>query len=81
MEENPPARLEWRDQPIGQFGGHYVAGEPVDCGDLLEVLLHDGAWALGRYEWNPRIGGTPTLDLGGDAIFITEELRLRRPSE
>ena len=31
---------------------HYLCGEPVSCGTLLEILLTDGDWLLGRYEAN-----------------------------
>jgi hypothetical protein len=39
-----------------EVGGlrHYLSGEPIHAGELLELQLDDGKWALGRYEWNYR---------------------------
>ncbi len=81
MNEDTETRLQWRPEPMGKFGRHFVGGQPVHCGDMLEVLLDDGGWALGRYEWNPARGGHPTLDLGGDALFLTVASQLRWPPE
>jgi hypothetical protein len=32
--------------------GHFLDGEPLRAGDPLELLLHDGSWLGGVYEWN-----------------------------
>ena len=31
---------------------YYLSGKPIHAGELLELLLDDGRWVLGRYEWN-----------------------------
>lgn len=31
---------------------YYLAEMPIHAGELLELLLDDGLWALGRFEWN-----------------------------
>jgi len=48
--------LELRDEGGGRLR-HYLAGEPVHAGDLLEIRREDGqGWQRVRYEWNPRAG-------------------------
>lgn len=55
---------------VHEIGGlrHYLGGEPVHAGDLLELRLPGGAWVLGRYEWSFRAGSAPCfyVTLGGD---------------
>lgn len=62
---------------------YYLAGKPVHAGELLEVLLHDGSWALGRYEWNYLPDSFPWFIVeteSGDAIDLNpERSRLRWP--
>ena len=79
MADQPSHRLEWRALEMSKFGRHFVADEPVHCGDHLELKLDDGSWARGRYEWNPAAGGDPTLDLGGVLIFLTKDSVVRWP--
>lgn len=33
---------------------HYLQGEPVSAGTVLELLMSDGSWLSGRYEWGFR---------------------------
>ena len=33
---------------------YYLAGKSIHAGELLELLLDDGSWALGRFEWSYR---------------------------
>jgi hypothetical protein len=63
--------LEWRPTPPGRFGRHFIDGQEVHCGDLLELQLDDGAWVLGRYEWNPVLDDGPTFSLGDGAVPLT----------
>jgi len=48
---------------------HYLGGRPVHAGTALELLLADGHWLRGRYEWSFVPGELPTLHvwLGGPA--------------
>lgn len=70
--------LELRPEPGGLR--HYLDGEPVHCGDILELLTDDGARVLVRYEWNWKQGGPPALCLDQDvAIFASEGTKLRWP--
>lgn len=48
---------------------HFLDGRPVHAGTTLELLMPDGHWLSGRYEWNFVAGEAPTLDLalGGPA--------------
>jgi hypothetical protein len=50
---------------------HYLDGEPVHCGELLELRTDDDAWILGRYEWNPKAGGEPFLCIDEEAVRLT----------
>jgi hypothetical protein len=47
---------------------HVLDGRTVRSGQGLEVLLPDGQWLIGRYEWSFRIGEAPRLELvlGGE---------------
>ena len=39
---------------------HYLAGQPVHCGDVLE-MFESGSWIRGRYEWTTKLDELPTL--------------------
>jgi hypothetical protein len=58
--------LELREEPGGLR--HYLAGEAIHAGEILELLLPDGAWLEGRYEWDFRQDVRPLFftALGGD---------------
>ncbi len=75
--------LELRKEPSGLR--YYLAGEPVHAGDLLEILLDDGSWALGRYEWNYQNGQWPWFyvdtDSGSMIDLNPERSRLRWPQK
>lgn len=47
---------------------HVLDGRVVRAGAGLEVLLPDGQWLIGRYEWSFRPGEAPRLELvlGGE---------------
>ena len=48
---------------------HFLDGRPVHAGMMLELLLPDGGWLQGRYEWSYVAGQRPTfhVTLGGPA--------------
>jgi hypothetical protein len=70
-------RLELRREAGGLR--HYLGGEPVHAGDLLE-LWRDGAWLTGRYEWNARQEPAPALYLSAErSVGLTAEDLLRWP--
>ncbi len=62
---------------------YYLAGKPIHAGELRDLLLDDGSWALGRFEWNYRKEELPWLYVDtetGDAIELDpEKFRLRWP--
>lgn len=43
-------RLELRSDGNGR--AHYLNGARVSVGDELEILLADGIWLRGRYDWS-----------------------------
>ncbi len=47
---------------------HFLDGKPVHAGDILDLLLPDGAWLPGRYEWDFEPGSEPWFyfPLGGE---------------
>jgi hypothetical protein len=59
---------------------HHLAGEPVHCGDKLE-LLRDGRWVYGRYEWSGEPASLPTFHLDGATLRLDSACLLRWPGE
>ena len=57
---------------------HYLAGQPVHCGDNLELYL-DGQWRIGRYEWTGKPDDLPTFDLESDTLRIDDQCLIRWP--
>ncbi len=45
-----PGHMELRRDGAGLR--HYLAGRPVQPGDELELMLSEGRWLRGRYEWS-----------------------------
>lgn len=49
---------------------HYLDGEPVRCGELLELQGGDGGWIRGRYECDlMSVESRPYLHVRGDKAF------------
>jgi hypothetical protein len=48
---------------------HYLEGEPVSAGAVLEVRKYDGSWVAGRYEWSWRPDELPQFYTDGLAEF------------
>ena len=48
VDDNRSGRLE-RSEDAGGVRDH-LAGEPLHCGDGVDVLMPDGTWMAGRYE-------------------------------
>lgn len=68
------ASLEVRSEVGGLR--HYLEGEPVHCGELLEIQ-QEGRWRLGRYE---RSGAKAGLFLSEqEVIFLSASDLLRWP--
>ena len=68
-----------------QWGGqfthqrrHYVAGEPVHCGDMLEAYV-DGSWIVGRYDWTTDPDEEPTLQTQDRVFSLNGSHLLRWP--
>jgi hypothetical protein len=57
---------------------HYLAGEPVHCGDILE-LFHQGGWIRGRYEWTTESDQAPTFESDGMVLRLDPTKLLRWP--
>jgi len=65
-------------RPITHEHRHYLAGEPVHCGDLLELYWNSG-WILGRYEWTAVLGEPPTFESGELVLQLDDAHLLRWP--
>lgn len=81
----------------GDGGGlrHFLNGKPVHAGERLELLLGDGRWIAGHYEWsfvgddppNFRFDlgdgatGSPDRELPEGILKLPDEAVLRWPSE
>ena len=57
---------------------HYLAGQPVHCGDILELYL-DGQWRIGRYEWTGKPDDLPTFDHESGTLRINDQCLIRWP--
>ena len=59
--------------------------KPIHAGELLELLLDDGSWALGRYEWTYRKQDPPWFYVdteSGDCIHLNpKSSQLRWPKK
>ena len=56
---------------------HYLAGHPVKAGDELELMLSEGRWLRGRYEWNGMQVVWPSLRIAlSGQISPTSERKL-----
>jgi len=69
---------------IFRFGSpgkrYYLADQGVHAGDLLEMLLDDGAWQRVRFEWNPHEEEHPVLITDEDNAFrLDDMMRFRWP--
>lgn len=65
-------------RPLTHERRHYLAGEPVHCGTVLE-LERDGEWIFGRYEWSGRLDDLPTFHIDERALWLSADARLRWP--
>jgi hypothetical protein len=81
-EEQMEGALALRDEGIDGFR-HYLNGEPVRAGELLELRLDDGAWVRGRYEWSFSNDDLPRLHLRNDnrSLPLRPGSLVRRPAE
>jgi hypothetical protein len=58
---------------------HYLAGEPVHCGEILE-RYKDGEWIRGRYEWTARLENAPTFEHANGAVFFPRTICFAGPN-
>ena len=65
-------------RPITHETRHYLAGQPVHCGDFLE-FFDQGTWVLGRYEWTCQPGEPPTLHFTDRILRVADSFLLRWP--
>lgn len=65
-------------RPITHSHRYYLAGQPVHCGDGLE-LYRDGYWLRGLYEWTGKPDELPTLDLGDETVRLDDASLVRWP--
>jgi hypothetical protein len=70
-------RLELRNEGTGLR--HYLDGEPVNCGDPLQVRTRDGSWTTGRYIWNARERELPKLHSAEGICDLIADADVRRP--
>jgi hypothetical protein len=65
-------------RPLTHEYRHFLAGEPVHCGDLLE-RFENGEWVLGRYEWTTSLDDLPTFQAVERVVRLTSNCLLRWP--
>lgn len=65
-------------KPLTHECRHYLAGEPVPCGTVLQ-LDSEGQWIFGRYEWSDRPDDRPTFHIGDRAQWLSADARLCWP--
>jgi hypothetical protein len=65
-------------RPLTHETRHYLAGQPVHCGDTLE-LYFDGEWITGRYEWTGKPEERPTFEYDGGITRIDDDCLVRWP--
>jgi hypothetical protein len=65
-------------RPLTHQTRHYLAGEPIHCGDILELCV-DGTWIRGRYEWTGKPADLPTFAHDGRVRRITADCLVRWP--
>lgn len=65
-QDSAPGRLVLREESGGLR--HYLGGQGVHAGDILELLLEKDAWIAGRYEWSYQMNKRPAfyICLGGN---------------
>lgn len=70
--EREKGHLELRQDADGMH--HYLDGRRLDRGSVVELLLTDGQWLRGRYDWNgvPVVWPALRLDLAGQGSRHTE---------
>jgi hypothetical protein len=70
--EEARSHLELRQD--GDGARHYLEGRRLERGDEVEILLMNGQWLRGRYDWNgiPVVWPALRLDLAGQASRHTE---------
>ena len=85
-------QLELREEHDG--ASYYLDGRPIENGEPLELLLADGTWLRGTYEWRgiPVVWPALRLDLAGrvsrsserrnsTAMPLPPMARVRRPKD
>jgi hypothetical protein len=72
VESPDKGHLEVRQDPDGMR--HYLDGRRLSRGDEVELLLTDGMWLRGRYDWNGVTVVWPALrlELAGRASRHTD---------
>lgn len=58
---------------------HYLANQPVHCGDMIEVWMEE-RWVLGRYEWSGIPDEAPVSYHNGGVEVLTDASLLRWPA-
>jgi hypothetical protein len=57
---------------------HYLANQPVHCGDMLEMWM-ENRWVLARYEWSGKPDESPTVYHDGGVAILKDSSLLRWP--
>jgi hypothetical protein len=65
-------------RPLTHETRHYLVGQPVHCGDSLELYV-DGVWILGRYEWTGKSDELPTFVHESGTLRIDDKCLIRWP--
>jgi hypothetical protein len=64
--------------PITHEYRHYLAGQPIGCGETLELFRGD-RWIPGQYEWTGNPADSPTFEHSIGVIELTGLHLLRWP--
>lgn len=65
-------------RPITHEQRHFLAGQPVSCGAILEYF-DNGNWVAGRYEWSTNQADRADLHMEDRIVPITPDCLLRWP--
>jgi len=65
-------------RPLTHEYRHYLAGEPVHCGTVLQ-LHWEGQWIFGRYEWSGHPEDRASFHINERALCLSDDSRLQWP--
>ncbi len=70
MSEERKHHLELRFEEAGYR--HYLQGQPVHAGDLVELFTEKTGWISGRYEWSYQPEELPSVFYDEEKGFVVQ---------